>query len=106
MRVRTSTYRLLLPPIRTIKPLQHVAEFSGEQLAISSGKLFCDVCREAKRVNAERAARTIFETSRQQGKLEIKDKREQDRTKVLLKHNDNNNYYFHAELQNNYGCMA
>ena len=30
----------------TITPQQRVTEFSGEQLTVSSGKLFCKACRE------------------------------------------------------------
>lgn len=31
---------------RRVTPLQRVKEFAGEQLVVSSGKLFCKACRE------------------------------------------------------------
>ena len=71
----------------TVTPQQCVTEFSGEQLTVSNGKLFCKACREELNLKKSNVKNHVQSTKHLDSKLQVKQKHEQDIAQQLQKHN-------------------
>lgn len=73
----------------SIKPQQRVNEFKGEHLCVSSGKLFCNACREEvnlKKSSVKNHIRSIKHKNSSDA-LKTKNKREKSITEAIQQHN-------------------
>ena len=75
---------------RSIKPQQRVDEFKGENLCVSSGKLFCNACREEVNLKKSSVRNHIRSTKHKNGKaaLNIKNKKERSIAEAIQQHNN------------------
>ena len=64
---------------QSISPTTRVKEFPGENLGISSGKLFCRACRETLSVKKSVITQHIRSAKHSQGKDSVAEKREERR---------------------------
>ena len=73
---------------RTVTPLQRAKEFTGEQLVVSSGKLFCNPCREELRLKSSSVKNHLRSFKHIEGKQKLAKRiaREQDMAVALKAH--------------------
>ncbi|XP_065892612.1 uncharacterized protein [Dysidea avara] len=73
----------------SIKPKQRIDEFKGEHLCVSSGKLFCNACREEVNLKKSSVKNHIRSVKHKNGKdaLNTKNKREKTIAEAIQQHN-------------------